>query len=44
MLPLSPLSLYLLRISGAGALVLNRDEQHQQLLRLLGRSYEAFYL
>jgi hypothetical protein len=40
---LSPLSLYLLRISGAGALVLNRDEQHRQLLRLLGRSYEAFY-
>jgi hypothetical protein len=44
MLPLSPLSLYLLRISGAGALVLNLDEQDQQLLRLLRRSYEGFYL
>jgi hypothetical protein len=44
MLPLSPLSLYLLRISGAGALVLNLEEQDQQLLRLLGCSYEALYL
>jgi hypothetical protein len=41
---LSLLSRYLLRISGAGALVLNLDEQDQQLLRLLGRSYEGFYL
>jgi hypothetical protein len=44
MLPLSPLPLYLLRISRAGALMLNLDEQHRQLLRLLGSSYEAFYL
>jgi len=33
-----------MRISGAGAFVLNLHEQHQQLLRFLGRSYEAFYL
>ena len=36
--------LYLLRISGAEALVLNLAEQDRQLLRLLGRSYEAFYV
>jgi hypothetical protein len=26
-----------------GAFVLNLNDQHHQLLRLLGRSYEAFY-
>jgi hypothetical protein len=36
--------LHLLLISGAGALVLNLDEQHRQLLRLLGRTYETLYL
>ena len=35
--------IHLLRIRGAGAYVLNLNDQHQQLLRLLGRSYEAFY-
>ena len=44
MLPLSPHPLYLLRISGAGALVHNLDEQHRQLLRLLGRSSEGIIL
>ena len=33
----------LLRIPGEGAFVLHLKDQHQQLLRLLGRSYEAFY-
>jgi transposase len=32
-----------LRIRGEGACVLNLNDQHQQRLRLLGRSYEAFY-
>jgi transposase len=35
--------IHLLRICGEGAFVLNLNDQHQQLLRLLGRSYEAFY-
>jgi hypothetical protein len=34
---------HLLRMRGEGAFVLNLNDQHQQLLRLLGRSYEAFY-
>jgi transposase len=35
--------IHLLRIRGEGAFVLNLNDQHQHLLRLLGRSYEAFY-
>lgn len=35
--------LHLLRIPGEGAFVLNLNEQHQHLLRYLGRPYEAFY-
>jgi transposase len=35
--------IHLLRIHGEGACVLNLNDQHQQLLRLLGRSYEAVY-
>jgi hypothetical protein len=35
--------IHLLRIRGEGACVLNLNNQHQQLLRLLGRPYEAFY-
>ena len=35
--------IHLLRLRGEGAFVLNLNAQHQQLLRLLGRSYEAFY-
>jgi len=35
--------IHLLRIPGEGAFVLNLKDQHQQLLRLRGRSYEAFY-
>jgi transposase len=35
--------IHLLRIRGEGAFVLNLNDQHQQLLRLLGRPYEAFY-
>jgi len=35
--------IHLLRIRGEGACVLNLNDQHQQLLPLLGRSYEAFY-
>jgi transposase len=35
--------IHLLRMRGEGAFVLNLNDQHQQLLRLLGRSYEAFY-
>jgi hypothetical protein len=35
--------IHLLRIPGEGAFVLNLNAHHQQLLRLLGRSYEAFY-
>jgi len=35
--------IHLLRIPGEGACVLNLNEQHRQLLRLLGRPYEAFY-
>jgi transposase len=35
--------IHLLRIPGEGAFVLNLRDQPQQLLRLLGRSYEAFY-
>jgi transposase len=34
---------HLLRIRGEGAFVLNLNDQHQQLLRRLGRSYEALY-
>jgi hypothetical protein len=33
----------LLRMSGEGAFVLNRNDQHRPLLRRLGRRYEAFY-
>ena len=33
----------LLRMRGEGAFVLHLNDQHQPLLRLLGRSYEAFY-
>lgn len=35
--------IHLLCIPGEGAFVLNLHDQHQQLLRLLGRPYEAFY-
>jgi transposase len=35
--------IHLLRIPGEGAFVLNLNDQHRQLLRILGRSYEAFY-
>jgi transposase len=35
--------IHLLRVPGQGAFVLNLNDQHQQLLRLLGRSYETFY-
>jgi transposase len=35
--------IHLLRIRGEGAFVLNLNDQHQHLLRLLGRPYEAFY-
>ena len=35
--------IHLLRVPGQGAFVLNLNDQHQRLLRLLGRSYEAFY-
>jgi transposase len=34
---------HLLRIRGEGAFVLNLSDQHQHLLLLLGRPYEAFY-
>jgi len=35
--------IHLLRIRGEGACVLHLHDQHPHLLRLLGRSYEAFY-
>jgi transposase len=35
--------IHLLRIRGEGAFVLNLNDQHRHLLRLLGRAYEAFY-
>jgi len=35
--------IHLLRVHGEGACVLNLNDQPQQLLRLLGRPYEAFY-
>ncbi len=35
--------IHLPRIRGEGACVLNLNDQPQQLLRLLGRPYEAFY-
>jgi transposase len=35
--------IHLLRIPGEGAFVLNVNDQHRQLLRLLGHPYEAFY-
>lgn len=35
--------IHLRRIRGEGAFVLNLNAQHLHLLRLLGRSYEAFY-
>jgi transposase len=35
--------IHLLPIPGEGACVLNLNEHHQHLLRLLGRSYEAYY-
>jgi transposase len=35
--------IHLLRLPGEGAFVLNLNDHHRQLLRLLGRSYEAFY-
>jgi transposase len=35
--------IHLRRVPGQGAFVLNLNDQHQQLLRLLRRSYEAFY-
>jgi transposase len=35
--------IHLLPIPGEGACVLNLNEHHRHLLRLLGRSYEAFY-
>jgi transposase len=35
--------IHLLRIHGEGACVLNLNDQHRHLLRLLGRSYEAVY-
>jgi transposase len=35
--------IHLLRIPGEGAFVLNVNDQHRQLLRILGHPYEAFY-
>jgi len=35
--------IHLLRIPGEGAFVLHVNDQHRQLLRLLGPPYEAFY-
>jgi transposase len=35
--------IHLLRMPGAEALVLTLNDQHRQLLRVLGRRYEAFY-
>jgi transposase len=35
--------IHLLRIPGEGAFVLNVNDQHRQLLRLLGHPYEALY-
>jgi transposase len=35
--------IHLLRIPGEGAFVLNLNDQHRQLLRILGRRYEVFY-
>ena len=35
--------IHLRRMRGEGAFVLNLNDQHQHLLRLLGRPYEAFY-
>jgi hypothetical protein len=35
--------IHLLRVPGQGAFVLNLHDQHLHLLRLLRRSYEAFY-
>jgi hypothetical protein len=35
--------IHLLVIQGSEQLVLNRHEDHQQLLRLLGEPYEAYY-
>jgi transposase len=35
--------IHLLRMPGAGAMVLNLNEEHRKLLRLLGKSYMWFY-
>ena len=35
--------IHLLRIPGEGAFILNLNDQHRQLLRILGHPYEAFY-
>jgi hypothetical protein len=35
--------IHLLVIQGSEQLVLNLNEDHQQLLRLLGEPYEAYY-
>jgi hypothetical protein len=35
--------IHLLRLPGEGAFVLNLRDQHQQLLRILGRRYEVLY-
>jgi transposase len=39
----SCVGIHLLRSRGEGAFVLNLNDQHQHLLRLLGRPYEACY-
>jgi transposase len=36
-------SIHLLHMPGEGAFVLNLNDQHRQLLRILGRRYEVFY-
>jgi hypothetical protein len=35
--------IHLLRMPGTGAVVLNLNDEHHQLLRLLGTSYLGFY-
>jgi transposase len=35
--------IHVLRMPGAGAMVLNLNDEHRKLLRLLGKPYEGFY-
>jgi hypothetical protein len=35
--------MHLLRMPGEGAMVLNLNDEHRKLLRLLGKPYEGFY-